>query len=345
MTTRRCGTRFRSLSLCVAVLAIAGCHGPGGELESARYDRVQGDPEDTIHSIARRVATVEGFYGPEAARYDAEEDAWFVSNMLGPGSAHDGKGYIVRLNGSSVGTAAIWAISGRNGVHLDAPKGIAFQGDTLWTADIDVLRGFDKRTGAPVGEIDFKPYGAVLLNDLAVGPDGTIYVTDTGIQMTDIGVIYVGGEKIFAVSAGRKVSVVTQGPQLKRPNGVVWDPASKQWVVVGFDPFDSPLYVPGHGDDRPNVLAHGKGRFDGLQTLGDGRFLVSGWSDSALLVIGNGQHVRLVRDLTSPAAIGVDMKRHLVAIPEAIMGRVSFWELPPGYRGGDGPRPQAVATR
>lgn len=345
MTTRRCGTRFRSLSLCVAVLAIAGCHGPGGELESARYDRVQGDPEDTIHSIARRVATVEGFYGPEAARYDAEQDAWFVSNMLGPGSAHDGKGYIVRLNGSSVGTAAIWAISGRNGVHLDAPKGIAFQGDTLWTADIDVLRGFDKRTGAPVGEIDFKPYGAVLLNDLAVGPDGTIYVTDTGIQMTDIGVIYVGGEKIFAVSAGRKVSVVTQGPQLKRPNGVVWDPASKQWVVVGFDPFDSPLYVPGHGDDRPNVLAHGKGRFDGLQTLGDGRFLVSGWSDSALLVIGNGQHVRLVRDLTSPAAIGVDMKRHLVAIPEAIMGRVSFWELPPGYRGGDGPRPQAVATR
>lgn len=345
MTTRRCGTRFRSLSLCVAVLAIAGCRGPGGELESARYDRVQGDPEDTIHSIARRVATVEGFYGPEAARYDAEQDAWFVSNMLGPGSAHDGKGYIVRLNGSSVGTAAIWAISGRNGVHLDAPKGIAFQGDTLWTADIDVLRGFDKRTGAPVGEIDFKPYGAVLLNDLAVGPDGTIYVTDTGIQMTDIGVIYVGGEKIFAVSAGRKVSVVTEGPQLKRPNGVVWDPASKQWVVVGFDPFDSPLYVPGHGDDRPNVLAHGKGRFDGLQTLGDGRFLVSGWSDSALLVIGNGQHVRLVRDLTSPAAIGVDMKRHLVAIPEAIMGRVSFWELPPGYRGGDGPRPQAVATR
>lgn len=345
MTTRRCGTRFRSLSLCVAVLAIAGCRGPGGELESARYDRVQGDPEDTIHSIARRVATVEGFYGPEAARYDAEQDAWFVSNMLGPGSAHDGKGYIVRLNGSSVGTAAIWAISGRNGVHLDAPKGIAFQGDTLWTADIDVLRGFDKRTGAPVGEIDFKPYGAVLLNDLAVGPDGTIYVTDTGIQMTDIGVIYVGGEKIFAVSAGRKVSVVTEGPQLKRPNGVVWDPASKQWVVVGFDPFDSPLYVPGHGDDRPNVLAHGKGRFDGLQTLGDGRVLVSGWSDSALLVIGNGQHVRLVRDLTSPAAIGVDMKRHLVAIPEAIMGRVSFWELPPGYRGGDGPRPQAVATR
>jgi WD40 repeat protein len=345
MTSRRCGTTFRCLTLFAAILGTAGCHGPGGELESARYATVQGDPEDTVHSLARRIATVEGFYGPEAARYDPEQDAWFVSNMLGPGSAHDGKGYIVRLDGSSVGTAAIWAISGRNGVHLDAPKGIAFQGDTLWTADIDVVRGFDKRTGAPVGEIDFRPYGAVLLNDLAVGPDGTIYVTDTGIQMTDIGVLYVGGEKIFVVSPGRKVSVLTEGPQLKRPNGVVWDPASKRWAVVGFDPFDSPLYIPGHGDAKPDVLAHGKGRFDGLQTLGDGRFLVSGWSDSALLVIGNGQNVRLVRDLTSPAAIGIDMKRHVVAIPESIMGRVSFWQLPPGYRGGDGPRPQAIAKR
>jgi hypothetical protein len=336
---------FRHLLLAVAITVTAACHGPGGELESSRYSKSQGDPEDTVRSLARKVATVDGFYGPEAARYDAEQDAWFVSNMLGPGSAHDGKGYIVRLEGSSVGTASMWAISGRNGVHLDAPKGIAFQGDTLWTADIDVVRGFNKRTGAPVGEIDFRPYGAVLLNDLAVGPDGTMYITDTGIQMTDIGVLYPGGDKIFVVSPGRKISVLTQGPQLKRPNGVVWDPASQQWAVVAFDPFDSELYVPGRGDAKPQVLAHGKGRFDGLQSLGDGRFLVSGWSDSALMVIGNGQKVRIVRDLTSPAAIGVDMKRHLVAIPEAIMGRVSFWELPEGFRGGDGPRQEKVAAR
>ena len=341
---RRFTPMLRHLLAAMLVVTVA-CRGPGGELESSRYAKVQGDPEDTVRSLARKVATVDGFYGPEAARYDAEQDAWFVSNMLGPGSAHDGQGYIVRLEGSSVGIASMWAISGRNGVRLDAPKGIAFQGDTLWTADIDVLRGFNKRTGAPVGEIDFRPYGAVLLNDLAVGPDGTMYITDTGIEMTDIGVLYPGGDKIFVVSPGRKISVLTQGPQLKRPNGVVWDPASKQWTVVAFDPFDSELYVPGKGADAPRVLAHGKGRFDGVQSLGDGRFLVSGWSDSALMVIGNGENVRLVRDLTSPAAIGIDMKRHLVAIPEPIMGRVSFWELPEGFRGGDGSRKDVVAAR
>jgi hypothetical protein len=345
LTKRPSSPSFRDFLVAALMVIAVACRGPGGELESSRYAKVQGDPEDTVRSLARKVATVDGFYGPEAARYDPEQDAWFVSNMLGPGSAHDGKGYIVRLEGSSVGTASMWAISGRNGVHLDAPKGIAFQGDTLWTADIDVVRGFDKRTGAPVGEIDFRPYGAVLLNDLAVGPGGTMYITDTGIQMTDIGVLHPGGDKIFVVAPGRKISVLTEGPQLKRPNGVVWDPASKQWTVVAFDPFDSELYVPGQGSAAPRVLAHGKGRFDGVQSLGDGRFLVSGWSDSALLVIGNGRQVRLVRDLTSPAAIGIDMKRHLVAIPEAIMGRVSFWELPAGYRGGDGPRSEAVAAR
>lgn len=326
-------TLAASFAAFVAVASAAACQGPpGGELESSRYAKQTGDPEDTLKSLARKIATVEGIYGPESARYDSAQDAWFVSAMLGPGSAHDGQGYILRLEGSSVGTGRIFAQGGQGGVRLDAPKGIAFQGDTLWTADIDVLRGFDLRTGAPVGTIDFRPYSAVLLNDLAVGPDGSIYVTDTGIQMTDIGVLHPGGDKIFVVSPGRRISILSAGDQLKRPNGVAWDPATKKWYVVGFEPFDSPLYTVAQGDTAPHVIAHGKGRFDGLQALGDGRFLVTGWSDSALIAIGKGKEVRLVRGLTSPAALGIDRRRHLVGIPEPMMGRVSFWELPDGYR-------------
>ena len=324
------------LSGLVLLVAAAACHGPGGELESSRYRKVQGDPEDTIRSLARKVATVEGIYGPEAARYDSAQDAWFVSAMLGPGSAHDGQGYILQLQGSSVGVAKIFAQSGVGGVRLDAPKGIAFQGDTLWTADIDVVRGFDIRTGAPVGTIDFRPFGAVLLNDLAVGPDGTMYVTDTGIEMTDIGVLHPGGDKIFVVSRGRQISILAEGDQLKWPNGVTWDPASKQWYVVGFYPFGSPLYAAVRGSAIPTPLMQGKGRFDGLAALGDGRFLVTSWSDSALIVAGKGSSVRIVKDLTGPAALGIDRARHLVGIPEPIMGRVSFWELPPKYRAGGG---------
>ena len=55
-------------------------------------------------------------------------------------------------------------------------------------------------------------------------------------------------------------------------------------------------------------------------------------------MVGKDEQVRVVRDLTAPAAFGIDRGRHLVGIPEATMGRVSFWELPKGYRGGDAPR-------
>src|SRR2546422_7709536 len=37
---------------------------------------------------------------------------------------------------------------GHSGVTLNAPKGLAIRGDTLWVADIDVVRAFDARTGA-----------------------------------------------------------------------------------------------------------------------------------------------------------------------------------------------------
>jgi hypothetical protein len=74
---------------------------------------------------------------------------------------------------------------GKNGVALDAPKGMAVVGDTLWVADIDVLRGFDRHTGRPVATIDFRPLTPTMLNDVAAGPEGTLRVTDTGILMSD----------------------------------------------------------------------------------------------------------------------------------------------------------------
>ena len=44
-------------------------------------------------------------------------------------------------------------VGGVNGVQLDAPKGMALQGDTLWVADITNVRGFNRKTGVPVASI------------------------------------------------------------------------------------------------------------------------------------------------------------------------------------------------
>src|SRR5690349_11454487 len=52
----------------------------------------------TSRETATRVGVLDGFYGPESVKYDADQDVWFISNMMGPGSAKDGVGWIDRVN-------------------------------------------------------------------------------------------------------------------------------------------------------------------------------------------------------------------------------------------------------
>ncbi|MFL5638461.1 MAG: SMP-30/gluconolactonase/LRE family protein [Gemmatimonadaceae bacterium] len=312
------------ISVLVASLPFLGeCTSQG---TSSIDDKPRHYPTDSVATEAHRVGVVQGFYGPESVRYAPGQDVYFVSVMNGPGSKKDNNGYIVEINAGDLGQSQLFVVGGRNGVHLDAPKGLAIHGDTLWTTDIDVLRAFDKRSGKPLGEIDLKPRGAVLLNDIAVGPDGTIYVTDTGINMTDVGVVYVGGDKVFAIGANRSISVVAHGNVLGRPNGVTWDSAGKRWVVVSFDTFHSEVYALHPGDSSRTILARGKGRFDGIEALDGGKLLVSCWQDSSVHVFDNGTDRQIVRNVPTPADIGIDTKRGRLAIPVSNT-RVEFWDL------------------
>lgn len=284
---------------------------------------------------ARKLHVIQGFAFPESVRYDSAQDVYFVSNMAGPGSLKDGNGYIVRISAGDLRRPEVLIEGGKNGVTLDAPKGMALHGDTLWVTDIDVLRGFDRRTGTPLASIDLRPHGAVLLNDVAVGPDGALHVTDTGIAMTDKGVMYRGGDKIFIIGPGRSVSLLAEGRDLGRPNGITWDPAGRRWIIVSFDPFRSEVYAvqPGQkvppGEAGRTVLARGLGKFDGVERLADGRLLVTCWTDSSLHVIGGDRDERIIRGLWQPADLGVDTRRQRVAIPLVLQGRVEIWEIPP----------------
>jgi len=305
--------------LAACALAQSAACGPAAEARTPDDRRPQ----------ARKVHTIQGLGFPESVRYDPDQDVYFISNMAGPGSLKDGNGYIARVPAGRLGEGAVFIRGGSNGAVLDAPKGMAIHGDTLWVADIDVLRGFHRRTGAPLATLDLRSQNAVLLNDVAVAPDGSLRVTDTGIAMTNKGVIHRGGDRIFAIGPGGAVSVMMGGAALGRPNGITWDPDGKRWIVVSFDHFRSEVYAIRPGETTKTVLARGLGKFDGVERLGDGRLLVTSWSDSSLHVFSGMGDQRVIRDLWQPADLGVDTRRQRVAIPLVLQGRVEIWELPP----------------
>jgi sugar lactone lactonase YvrE len=240
----------------------------------------------------------------------------------------DAGAYISRMNAARLNDVKPFIVSGKNGVTLDAPKGMAIQGDTLWVADIDVLRGFDRHTGTPVGQVDFKSFKVSMLNDVALAPDGTLRVTDTGIIMSEKGVIRPGGDKIFKVGPGRSVSVIASGPQLGEPNGIVWDSTANRWIVVGFQLFGATVNAFAPEFNSVEILSKtGGGEFDGVEVLPSGAVIYTSWTDSSVHVTNGNHDERLIRYVPEPADIGYDSKRAVIAVPLVMMDQVEFFTV------------------
>jgi len=275
---------------------------------------------------ATKVAVVAGFLTPESVLYDSAQDIYFVSNINGSPTAKDNNGFISRVRPDGAVENLKFIEGGHNGVTLNAPKGMALRGDTLWLADIDAVRAFNAKTGAPVALADLSGLGAVFLNDIAVAQNGALYITDTGIKFDDVGnVLHPGPDRIFRVGPDMAVTVAARGDTLGRPNGITLDVAGKRFIVVEFGGKAVLAWKP--GDKAPSVIARGPGGFDGVEIVG-GKILVSSWNDSTVSSYETGQEVKLITGVPSPADIGYDAKRNRLLIPVFTGNRVEIWQLP-----------------
>ena len=105
---------------------------------------------------ASKVLAIDGFLTPESVLHDPAQDIYFVSNINGSATGKDNNGFISRVRTDGAVENLKFIEGSRNNVTLHAPKGLAVLGDTLWVTDIDVVRGFNRRSGTPVASVDME---------------------------------------------------------------------------------------------------------------------------------------------------------------------------------------------
>jgi streptogramin lyase len=173
------------------------------------------------------------------------------------------------------------------------------------------LRKFDQKTGAPKGEIEIP--GATFLNDVATGPDGTVYVSDSGLQQGDKAFAPSGSDAVYRIDVDAGTAkAIAKGEQLDRPNGLYVDD-SGVWVVT-FGAGE--LYRIAPDGKRADVHKLPAGSLDGIVALPDSQLLISSWATKTIYRgPKHGPFKPLIERISAPADLGYDSKRHRLLIP------------------------------
>src|SRR5688500_13142575 len=278
-------TRTRSLIVLVsfAVAAAAACN------RNPESPASGGTPAaDTAAPAANAVprpkagwTVTEGIATPESVYFDEASGFIFTSQIDGQPDARDGNGRIVKLGADGSVIAADWVTG------LNAPKGLRAHDGMLWTADLDELVAIDIASGRIASRV--KVPGAQFLNDVAIGSDGTVYVSDFL------------GNRIYAVKNGA-VSTFAEGEHLEYPNGLIVD--GERLIVGGWGKpeADFTTKVPGRlymldlkTKQKTLITKQPLGNIDGVEQEARGGFLVTDYMAGKLIQVTATGESRVVR--------------------------------------------------
>jgi sugar lactone lactonase YvrE len=226
---------------------------------------------------------VKGLAQPESVVQDPATGSIYVTNIAGAIMQKDGNGFIARLRPDGTIIEREW-VKG-----LNAPTGMALRDRTLYVADVDELVEINVASGEIITRHAAK--GAVFLNDVAVGEDGTVYASDTPLNT------------IWRLKDGAFEPWLANDA-LNGPNGLL--PQGDKLIVASFGklPGDGQkqelggLIVVNVEDQTVSKLGGGKpiGNLDGLQLLQPGVYFVTDWAAGVLYrVDAKGKADRLIK--------------------------------------------------
>ena len=302
---------LQTLTLCTPLLLIA-CG--GGQAPAEPPAAEAHDPATHAAPLAAGWTVTEGIDTPESVYFDAASGFIFTSQIVGMPNGRDGNGRIVKLGGDGQ------VISSTFTTGLNAPKGLRSYNGTLWTADLDEVVGIDIATGAITSRI--KIAGAIFLNDVAVGPDGTVYVSDFMAN------------RIYAVRDGMS-SVFAEGEQLEWPNGLLVDGGRLIVGSWGKPEADFSTKVPGRlfaldlqTKQKTLITPKPFANIDGLELDGRGGYVVTDNPTGKVLQISASGEVRELRQLTPGAAdIAFVPAGNVLIVPHMSENKVAAYDL------------------
>ena len=232
----------------------------------------------------------EGLDGPESAFYDVESGFVFLSNVGNGGPEPQKNGFISKVTLQGQVSKLKW-VEG-----LQDPKGLRSYQGTLWVSDVTRLVAVNIESGRLVDEVHIQ--GGTFLNDVAVGIDGTVYVSDMATST------------IHQYKDGTQ-SVFDSGEHLEHPNGLL---VVGQTLYVGgwgsgFNPNDFSTKVLGRffsinlqTKKKTLITTNPTGHLDGIESDGRDGFIVTDWVNGKVFHITKTGSVSLLQQHQQGAA-------------------------------------------
>ena len=251
-----------------------------------------------------------GFARPESVEYYADRDIYLVSNINGHPAAKDGNGFISTLSPAGELLDLRWIDGAEPGIRLNAPKGMAIADGILYIADLDEVHRFELPGGRQLKSV--KITGATFLNGITPNPAGGVFVTDSGLQAGEGGLVPSGSDAVYQVTAGGRYRALIKDSEMGRPNGIVFVDGWK--IIVSFGTGS----VIGYQDSGGNRTfpAPATGGLDGMLKMDDGSYLMSSWEGASIYRLdGDGNYQVIATQLESPADLGYDDKRQRILVP------------------------------
>lgn len=244
---------------------------------------------------------------PESVIYHEAGSSLYVSNINGKPSEKNGQGFISKLSLEGEVINLKWAVG------LDAPKGMAIVGDSLFVTDIDKL----VEIALPTGKIikNYPASDAGFLNDVAADSAGNLYVSDSSSTHS----------AIYILTSG-ELAVWIESPEIKEPNGLLMENArllignSGNGCIKAINPENKTI----------EMIAEVGSKIDGLQTYNNGNYIVSDWKGTTSIVSAEGEVVVLL-DTTEEKIHSADLcyvpEKNLIVVPTFFDNRVMAYRL------------------